>query len=81
MAGRRRTKRYFGSVRQLPSQKFQARYPCPDSGCDKMHTAQKDGKAYLFDTAGDADEWLAGVRTAIRNGTWKSATRSKRRRR
>lgn len=72
MGGRKRTKRYFGSVRQLPSKKFQARYLCPDSGCGKMHTAQKDGKAYLFDTTGDADEWLGAIRTQIRTGTWES---------
>lgn len=69
MAGRKRTKRYFGSVRQLPSKRWQARYPCPRPVCGKHHPIQRDGKSLTFDTAGDADAALSRVQTEIRNGT------------
>lgn len=61
--GNRRGRRSgFGSVRKLPSGRFQARYTGPDG---KQHTAP-----VTFDTKGDAETWLAMRRTAIARGEW-----------
>ena len=51
-------RRPFGSTRALPSGRVQARYRCPE--CQAMHPAHT-----TFDTHGDADTWLATVRTDI----------------
>lgn len=51
-------RRPFGSLRRLPSGRLQARYVCPD--CHEQHAAHT-----TFMTTGDADAWLAGVRTDI----------------
>ncbi|WBQ02972.1 tyrosine-type recombinase/integrase [Kribbella sp. CA-293567] len=56
----------FGSIRKLPSGRHQARYVGPD-GMD--HKA-----AFTFDGKGDAEEYLAGVRTDIVRGVWKPTT-------
>ena len=56
----RQAKRQFGSIRKLPSGRFQARYTGPDG-----HAARPaaDGQALTFQTRGDADGWLrCGVR-------------------
>jgi Phage integrase, N-terminal SAM-like domain len=58
MAGKRR----FGRVRQLPSDRWQARYLGPDG---------KDRPApRTFTTKTDAEIWLAGQEVEIRQGDW-----------
>lgn len=65
MAGR---KRYFGSVRKLPSKRFQARYTGPDG---MTYTARTpSGKPLTFDTKGDAEAWLALRQSEILRGAW-----------
>lgn len=54
----------FGTLRQLPSGRIQARYVGTD---ERRYTAPM-----TFDTVGDADAWLAGVRREIMLGTWLS---------
>lgn len=58
----RRTRTKFGSTRKLPSGRWQARYTGPDGLPHKAHTT--------FDTKGDAEEWLAAVRTDIVRERW-----------
>jgi integrase len=58
MAARRR----FGRVRQLPSGRWQARYPGPDG---KDHTAP-----YTFDGKRSADQWLTLKEAEIKRGDW-----------
>jgi integrase len=58
MAGKRR----FGRVRQLPSGRWQARYPGPDG---KDHTAP-----FTFKLKRDADQWLALREADIKRGDW-----------
>jgi integrase len=61
-------KRYFGSVRKLPSRRFQARYSGPDG---RSYTARTpDGKPLTFDTKGDAEAWLALRQSEILRGAW-----------
>ena len=55
-------RRYFGSIRKLPSGRYQASYKGPDG---KRHTAPM-----TFDTPTYADAWLAGVRTDIQRERW-----------
>jgi integrase len=55
-------RRGFGSVRQLPSGKFQARYPGPDGQTHQGHTT--------FDTKTAADVFLSTVRSDIERNTW-----------
>lgn len=57
--GRRRR---FGSVRQLPSKRWQARYPGPDG---LTRTAPD-----TFETKGDADAYLVDVEAEMRRGDW-----------
>ncbi len=59
MAGK---KRRFGRVRKLPSGRYQARYLGPD-GIDRP-------APHTFETALDADDWLAEQQTALRRGDW-----------
>ncbi|MGH8836360.1 MAG: tyrosine-type recombinase/integrase, partial [Actinomycetes bacterium] len=59
MAARRRS---FGSVRRLPSRRWQARYTGPDQN---THTAP-----LTFDTKGDAEAWLALRQSEILRDTW-----------
>jgi integrase len=56
------TKRRFGRVRQLPSGRWQARYPGPD-GIDR---AAPD----TFATKKDADVWLTMKEAEMRRGDW-----------
>lgn len=60
MAKRRR--RRFGRVRQLPSGRFQVRYPVP--GNDDLPGP------YTFRTRTEADRYLAQVETDLARGTW-----------
>jgi integrase len=61
---RKRSKRRWGSVRRLPSGRFQARYRHPVTGIE--HTAP-----YTFRTATEADDYLAEVRVDIDRGAWR----------
>lgn len=62
MAVRRPAKRGFGSIRLLPSKRFQARYTGPDTA---THTAPT-----TFETRMDAEAWLTDRRREITAGTW-----------
>lgn len=53
----------FGSVRRLPSKRWQARYSAPDLS---RHSAP-----LTFDTRTDAEAWLAVRRSEIIQGTWR----------
>ncbi len=65
---RRRPRRSFGAVRELPSGYYQARYVGPDR--------QTYRAPVTFSTYGDADTWLSGVRADIARDKWVSpATR------
>src|SRR5438067_1747243 len=57
-----RKRRDFGRVRQLPSGRWQARYPGPD-GVDRP--APK-----TFATRREADRWLASMGTELARGQW-----------
>ena len=59
MAARRRR---FGSVRKLPSAKYQARYLGPDG---QTHTAPT-----TFRTKTDAEVWLSRIEAQISEGRW-----------
>lgn len=54
--------RPFGSLRRLPSGRIQARYTGPDG---RSHKAPM-----TFDTRGDAETWLATVRSDIVRDSW-----------
>jgi hypothetical protein len=56
------TRRRFGTVRTLPSGRYQVRY-FDASGA--RHTAP-----VTFARKGDADAWLASVQTDLRRGDW-----------
>ena len=56
------TKRRFGRVRQLPSKRWQARYPGPDG---KDHNA-----SFTFKTKRDAEQWLTLKEADIKRGDW-----------
>ena len=62
MTNKKGSKARFGSIRTLPSGRFQARYTGPDQ---RVHTAP-----HTFDTKGDAETWLATVRADIVRETW-----------
>lgn len=62
MATKRST---FGSIRKLPSGNIQARFTGPDG---VKHLAPR-----TFLTRGDAEAWLAQVRTDISRGVWSAA--------
>ncbi|MFA6299737.1 MAG: hypothetical protein WC642_11255, partial [Nocardioides sp.] len=57
-------RRAFGSLRKLPSRRWQARYRGPDGA---VHTAPQ-----TFTAKSDADAWLAQQRADITRGTWQS---------
>ncbi|GAB3064593.1 hypothetical protein [Sediminivirga luteola] len=58
----------WGSLRKLPSGRWQARYPAPDG---QMHSARtEDDKPLTFLTKTDARTWLASVHTKIAQGEW-----------
>ena len=59
-----RSKRGFGSIRKIPSGRFQARYVGPDG---ERYTAPS-----TFARKGDADAWLARIQTQIAMGEWRS---------
>ena len=59
-------KRYFGSVRKLPSGRFQARYTGPDG---RTYTARTEaGTALTFDSKQYADAYLRASAVTSRPG-------------
>lgn len=61
---RRAHRSTYGTVRQLPSGRWQARYTGPDG---RMRTAPTP-----FDRKRAAEDWLAGQRTDATRGTWRA---------
>jgi len=62
--------RRFGSVRQLPSGKWQARYRGPDG---RSYTARTpDDRPLTFATARLAGKWLDRVSGDVQRGTWQA---------
>lgn len=59
-----RTKRSWGSIRKLPSGRFQARYFGPDG--------EQRPAPVTFTTKTDASAWLAAQQTKISAGTWEA---------
>jgi len=58
----------WGSLRKLPSGRWQARYPEPDG---EVYTARtEDDKALTFVTKTDARKWLASMHSKISLGLW-----------
>ena len=57
-------RRYFGSIRKLPSGRYQASYKGPDG---RRYPAPQ-----TFDSPQCADAWIAGVRTDIQRERWES---------
>lgn len=57
------SRRDFGTVRQLPSGRWQARYRHP-------RTNQRILAPTTFKMKGDATRWLAGIQRDIERGTW-----------
>ncbi len=63
-------KRTFGSVRRLPSGRYQARYTGPDGA---THTGRTpEGRALTFDARQYADAYLSRVSADIQAGRWLS---------
>ncbi|MGI8750957.1 MAG: tyrosine-type recombinase/integrase [Acidimicrobiales bacterium] len=58
MAGKRQ---HFGSVRKLPSGRWQGAY---------WHNGRRHTAEHTFAAKADAQAWLAGVETLIRRGAW-----------
>lgn len=54
-------RRHFGSVRRLPSGRYQASY---------WHLAERHTADQTFETKADAQSWLSEVETEIRRGRW-----------
>lgn len=65
MANRRGRRRRFGSVRQLTSGRWQARYRDP-------LTAEMKAAPRTFDTKTDADVWLTTIEAEIVRGTYQA---------
>lgn len=62
----------WGSLRKLPSGRWQARYPGPDG---ETYTARtEDDRSLTFLTKTDARTWLAGVQTKIARADWEPPT-------
>lgn len=58
----------WGSLRKLPSGRWQARYPGPDG---EIYTARtEDDKSLTFFTKTDARVWLADMHGKIARGEW-----------
>jgi integrase len=58
----KRNKRTFGTVRKLPSGRYQARFTTPTG---ELKTAPE-----TFTSKLEADSWLAGIRTDLNRGKW-----------
>ncbi len=68
MSTRKPALRYFGTVRKLPSGRFQARYIGPDG--QRRPAQRADGGALTFDTRSDAEAWLAMRQSEILRDEW-----------
>lgn len=72
---RKSAARSFGSIRRLPSGRFQARYWGPDG---IRYSAQRaDGVGLTFDGRGDAEAWLSIRHTEILRNEWLPPTAPK----
>lgn len=60
----------FGSVRKLPSGRYQARYTPPG-------TSQMVAAPMTFETKGDAETWLSTIRADLVRGAWLPPTATK----
>jgi integrase len=67
-------RRTFGSVRKLPSKRWQARYTGPDG---RTYPATRNGQPLTFDTRRDAETWLAERQTEIHHDQWKAPAATK----
>ncbi|WP_445189322.1 tyrosine-type recombinase/integrase [Pseudonocardia sp. Cha107L01] len=68
MPNNRGSKRAFGSIRKLPSGRFQARYLGPDG---RQYAAKRsNGDPLTFDTKGDAEGWLSLRHSEVLRGEW-----------
>lgn len=63
-----RRRRGWGSIRRLPSKRYQATYSGPDG--------QRYHAEATFETREDAEAWLAGRRREIAGGEWSAAALS-----
>ena len=61
-------KRQFGSLRKLPSGRYQARYTGPDGHMYSARTST--GHPLTFQTKGDAEDWLSLRRSEILRNDW-----------
>jgi integrase len=68
MPTRKPALRYFGTVRKLPSGRFQARYIGPDG--QRRPAQRADGGPLTFATRGDAEAWLALRHSEILRDEW-----------
>ncbi|WP_448072490.1 tyrosine-type recombinase/integrase [Georgenia yuyongxinii] len=69
----------WGSLRRLPSKRWQARYNGPDG---KLYSARtEDDRPLTFLTKGDARAWLNRTHAAISRGEWEPPTEAARRQR
>ncbi len=55
------TRRHFGSVRRLPSRRWQASY---------WHDGARHAAPSTFAAKGDAQAWLSAIETDINRGVW-----------
>lgn len=60
----------WGSLRKLPSGRWQVRYPAPDGVTYTART--EDDKPLTFITKADARAWLASAHSAIARGEWEA---------
>ncbi|WP_125774340.1 tyrosine-type recombinase/integrase [Antribacter gilvus] len=65
---KQRSRETWGSLRKLPSGRWQARYTAPNGEAYSART--EDDKPLTFQTKTDARAWLAGVHTKIARGEW-----------
>lgn len=79
MTERRKGRETWGSLRKLPSKRWQARYPGEDG---KTYTARtEDDRPLTFLTKTDAREWLNQTHVKIAKGEWLTPAEAARRRR
>jgi integrase len=74
----RQRREAWGSLRRLPSKRWQARYTGPDGIAYSARTP--DDKALTFLTKSDARAWLNRAHEAIGRGEWRSPEEAARRR-
>jgi integrase len=69
----------WGSLRRLPSKRWQARYTGPDGAMYSART--EDDRPLTFLTKGDARAWLNRIHERIARGEWEPPAEAARRRR